>query len=68
MTTIQLELRSNYGSEAIYPACETARMLCELFNTKTFTTRHLAILQRLGYRFQVVDKAGQRLAKRFEAA
>ena len=52
---ITVEVKSSYGSDLVYPACETSRMLAELIGAKTFTPAKLAIIRRLGY--EVTAKA-----------
>ena len=51
--TITVRITNNFGSRAVYPACETARKLADLIGTKTFTDRAIAQIKDLGYSIQV---------------
>ena len=46
---ITVRVTNNYGSRAVYPACETSRKLADLIGTKTFTPAALVKLDALGY-------------------
>ena len=45
---ITVKIKSVYGRELIYPACETSRKLCEMLNKKTLSTDDLTKLQEIG--------------------
>ena len=47
--TINVNVRSNFGVDVVYPVCGLAKMLCELANTRTMPDRMLSILKRNGY-------------------
>ena len=47
--TIEVELRSSYGTERIYPANALAELLLELTGRKTFFARDLETLAGAGY-------------------
>lgn len=47
--TITVEIRSNYGVEAIYPTCEAGKLMLQLTGRKTLTRADLDVLKRLGY-------------------
>lgn len=47
---IIVDIRNNYGSEAIYPVCEQAKLFAELAGTKTLTREAVALIKALGYR------------------
>ena len=51
---ITTTIKNVYGSDLMYPACETAYWFSQLTGSKTFTVRHLAMIQNLGYKI-VVD-------------
>jgi hypothetical protein len=53
MKTITVEIRSNFGTEAIYPACETSRKFAEMLGTKTLTRRAIGQIRDLGYTVEV---------------
>lgn len=47
--TITVDIRSNYGVEAIYPTCEAGKLMLQLTGRKTLTRADLDVLKRLGY-------------------
>lgn len=47
---VQVEVKSNYGNEAIYPYCETAKTFADIAGTKTLTRETLKKIKRLGFR------------------
>lgn len=47
--TITVTIKSVYGNETIYPACDTARKFADLLGTKTLTRRSLQHIKALGY-------------------
>ena len=47
--TITVDIRSNYGVEAIYPTCEAGKLVLQLTGRKTLTRADLDVLKRLGY-------------------
>ena len=51
---IKVTIKNTYGNELIYPACDNAKLLTSLLNSKTFTQRHIDILKLLGYQFEHV--------------
>ena len=55
MQTVQVEIKSNYGAKAIYPVCETAKLLLRLAGTKTFTPSAVITIKALGYQFEIVQ-------------
>lgn len=53
--SIQVEVKSNYGSQAIYPVCETSKLFCELARQRTLTPQCIRIIKSLGYSIEVVQ-------------
>lgn len=51
--TITVTVREIYGIKTIYPACDTAKLLARLANTKTLTRAALETIQALGYTVEV---------------
>lgn len=49
MPTLELQVKSAYGVERIYPINEIAKKLAELLNRKTFTKEDLAKLKDIGF-------------------
>ena len=52
---IQVTVKDVYGSRAIYPACDTAKLLAKLAGTKTITTQALETIKQLGYTVEVAQ-------------
>lgn len=53
---VMVDLRSNYGNEAIYPANATAELALALTGRKTFKRADLSVLERLGFAITVKQK------------
>lgn len=51
---IQIRIKNVYGTETIYPACETSELLAELAGTKTITRKALDTIKQLGYQVQQI--------------
>ena len=49
---IKVEIKNNFGNEAIYPACEKAQLFAEIAGTKTLTRDTIAKIKALGYQIQ----------------
>lgn len=54
-TKITVEVRNNYGNEAIYPTCEAGKLMLELTGRKTFTRADIATLRKLGYEIVITQ-------------
>lgn len=48
-TIIQVEKKSVFGRELIYPICNIAKTLCELLNVKTLNDFQIRKLESLDY-------------------
>lgn len=46
---ILVEIKNNYGSEAIYPLCSQGRIFADIAGTKTLTRKSLDQIKALGY-------------------
>lgn len=53
--TIQVQIKSIYGNEVIYPVCDKAKTLASLVNQKTLTKRDIEHIKALGFTVQVVQ-------------
>jgi hypothetical protein len=53
-TEINVQIKSVYGNELVYPACETASAFASLLKTKTFDDRSLEIIKSLGFEINYV--------------
>jgi hypothetical protein len=49
-----VKLKTVYGNEMVYPACDTSRKFAELLGTKTITPQALKIIRELGYKVEAV--------------
>lgn len=49
MDTITVRVTNNYGTRAIYPACELSQFFATLAGTKTLTDSALALIRAQGY-------------------
>jgi hypothetical protein len=56
-TTITVKITKNYGNEAIYPVCDTAKMFAEIAGTKTMSRRLIDQVKQLGYSIVVEQVA-----------
>lgn len=52
--TIQIQIKSVYGTDQAYPACPAARTFAEIAGSKTLTPGTLTKIRRLGYTIDVV--------------
>lgn len=46
---ITVEIKSNFGNEAIYPICADAKTFTEMLGRKTLTRRDIDSIKKLGY-------------------
>ena len=51
--TIVVSVRSVYGVDKIYPACETAKLFADIAGTTTLREPDLRRIQKLGYQIVV---------------
>lgn len=51
--TIVVKIKDVYGTQTIYPVCETAKGLAALAGTKTITQASIKIIKSLGYQVAV---------------
>lgn len=52
---IAVEIKNNYGSQAIYPANPAAVLFAQLLNQKTLTARDIGLIKQLGYGVEQVS-------------
>ena len=55
-TVIEVEIKTAYGNERIYPTNEAGRKLARLIGSKTFTRESIALAKELGFSFQVIQE------------
>lgn len=53
MRKVYIEIKSNYGNEAIYPACDAGRLFAKLTGKKTLSRSDLTTIKHLGYEVEV---------------
>lgn len=46
---ILVEVKTVYGNQVIYPACDKSRIFAEMLNQKTLTHRDLCKIESLGF-------------------
>jgi hypothetical protein len=54
--SITVTIKSVYGIDRIYPACDTSRLLAKLTGSKTFSDSHIQTIKELGYTVEVETK------------
>lgn len=52
--TIQVSIKSVYGRECVYPACDKAKLFAALAGQKTLSEAHLHLIKQLGYKIEQV--------------
>jgi len=52
-TIIEVEIKTAYGNERIYPVNEAGRKLALLVGCRTFTREVVALAKELGFKFEV---------------
>jgi hypothetical protein len=55
---ILVKIKSVYGNELVYPACDTSKKFASLTNSKTLTRNTLSIIKSLGYSIELVNGYG----------
>lgn len=50
---IMVEVKTNYGSEMIYPVCDQAKTFANLCGTTTLTRTAIKLIKQLGYTVEV---------------
>lgn len=48
--SILIEIKSQYGNNVIYPACNNAKTFAKMAGTKTLTKHTLKLVEQLGYK------------------
>ena len=48
-----VQIKTHYGTQYIYPVCETAQNLARLTGKKTFSHRDIDVIKALGYSINV---------------
>lgn len=58
---ITVQIKNNYGTEAIYPACSDSQAFARIAGTKTLTRETIALIKTLGYTVSVAQTNVQSL-------
>ena len=53
---INVEIKSVYGSDFVYPICDKAKLFCAIALTKTLTNEVRHSIKELGYRIKVITR------------
>ena len=54
---IQVQIKTVYGNDIIYPVCEKAKLFAKFKGQKTITGSDIVIIKQLGYEIKVVHPA-----------
>lgn len=52
LRTIHVRYRTCYGRMLVYPECDTAKLLANLLEVKTFNDAQISNIEKLGYIIQ----------------
>jgi len=50
---ITVQIKTNYGSEAIYPICKMAEGFAAIAGTKTLTRQTLRMIKNMGFEIEI---------------
>lgn len=53
---IMVEVRSVYGNETVYPACNKAACFCRIAGSRTLTANMLTHIKTLGYEIRLAPQ------------
>ena len=51
---LKIEVKRNYGTDHIYPKCDTSKLLISMSQNKTFTMADIRRLRKQGFSFETV--------------
>ena len=51
---LRVEVKRNYGTDHIYPKCDTSKLLISMSPNKTFTPADINNLKKQGFSFKAV--------------
>lgn len=55
--TITVKIKNNYGQDAIYPVCDSAKAFAAIAGTKTLTGYTIKLIKSLGYTVNIQTAA-----------
>lgn len=58
---IVVRLKTNYGSQVIYPSCDKAKTFAKLLNQETLTPHNIRVIKELGYEVVVQPSEPRKL-------
>jgi hypothetical protein len=50
---LYVQVKSVYGKDTVYPACESTKSFCELLNQTTLTERDIKHIKSMGFKVHV---------------
>jgi hypothetical protein len=50
---LYVQVKSVYGKDTVYPACESTKSFCELLNQTTLTERDIKYIKSMGFKVYV---------------
>ena len=53
---LQVTIKSVYGRDLIYPACDIAKLFTALLKVKSFTENQLEQIKSIGYEIEVITE------------
>lgn len=51
---IQVQLKTHYATDYLYPACGNARAFCAIANKQTLTNNIIKQIKKLGYEIEII--------------
>jgi hypothetical protein len=51
---LKIEIKRNYGTDHIYPRCDTSKVLISMSQNRTFTQADINSLKKQGFSFETV--------------
>ena len=51
---IQVQLKTHYATDYLYPACGNARAFCIIANKKTLTNKIITQIKKLGFEIEII--------------
>ena len=51
---LKIEVKRNYGTDHVYPKCDTSKLLISMGPNKTFTQADINNLKKQGFSFETV--------------
>ena len=56
---LYVEIKSVYGKDTVYPACESTRSFCELLGQSTLTEHDIKHIKSLGFKIHVKQRISE---------